>query len=208
MMFPESELMTQARRAVDEERFEDAQGILINVVVREPQNDEAWILLAEVLPSPERKMECLERARRISPRNPAVLRSIAELKASLAASAFDQEPALAEDKAVPETPAAPPAPRTELAVPLLEHGDVLARELIMTTEPGNTRALGLEIVHMLDQANSYDATAARRWARSAGHDALVKYERTLSILITNLPQSDPQLTELRNQRQRALAFLK
>ncbi len=200
--------MNQARRAAREERFEDAQGILINVVVREPQNDEAWILLAEVLPSPERKMECLERARRISPRNPAVLRSIAELKAALEASAFEQELSVPADTAQSETLIVPPPARTELAVPLLEHGDVVARELMLTTEPSETRALGLEIVHLLDQATDYDPTAARRWARSAGHDALVKYERTVSILITNLPQSDPQLTGLRSQRQRALAFLK
>src|SRR5512142_1787876 len=75
-----SEMMIeQARRALHEERIEDAQAILINVIVREPEQDEAWLLLAEALADPGKKRECLERARAINPRNVAITRALERL---------------------------------------------------------------------------------------------------------------------------------
>lgn len=194
--------MAQARRALREERLEDAQGILVNIVVQEPRNDEAWVLLAETIPDPERKMECLERARRIDPRNPATLRIIQALNEQIAQAAFGQvvkPPATGADMA-PNHP--------ELAGPLLEHADTIAHAVILTTEPAATRALGLDLVHHIESALRHDETRTRRWARSAGRDALVKYEKALTMLITNSPQHDPQLTPLREARQRALDLLK
>lgn len=199
---PESELMTQARRALREERLEDAQGILVNIVVQEPQNDDAWVMLAETISDPERKMECLERARRIDPRNPATLRIIQALNEQTAQAAFGQAPKLQETGPGP-TPNHP-----ELAGPLLEHAETIAHAVIMTTEPAATRSLGLDLVHQIESALRHDETRTRRWARSAGRDALVKYEKTLTTLITNSPQHDPQLTPLREARQRALDLLK
>jgi thioredoxin-like negative regulator of GroEL len=201
-MMPESEMMAQARRAVREQRFEDAQGILVNVVVREPENDEAWILLAEMMTEPRRKMECLERARRINPRNPAVQHAIQELQAQLAQAAFGQSLVAGGE------PNSSTAPHPELAAPLLEHAETLARELLMSTDPQAARRLGLELVSRIEQAMRHDEISARRWAHSAGRDALVKYERALTLLITNLLQTDPQLPLLRKQRQKALALFK
>jgi hypothetical protein len=64
------------------------------------------------------------------------------------------------------------------------------------------------LVARVEQAIRRDEPTARRWARSAGRDALVKYERALTLLIANLPQADPQLPLLRDQRQKALALFK
>lgn len=201
-MMPESEWMTQARRALREERLEDAQGILVNVVVREPTNDEAWLLLAEAMQDPERKMECLERARRIDSHNPATRRAIQALQNEIAQAAFRQE--VAETPApVSEIPVRP-----ELAVALIEYAETIAQAILMSTEPASTRALGLELVRQIEQALRHDELRTRRWARSAGRDALVKYEKALSVLITNLPQNDSQLPLLREQRQHALDLLK
>lgn len=202
----ESEMMAQARRAVREGRPDDAQGILVNVVVHEPDNDEAWILLAETLSDPERKIECLERARRVNPRNPAIQRAIAELQASAAAAAFGQTLEAAASNGSP--PGSASSTRPELAAPLLEQAELVARAIRMTTEPTATRQLGLDMVYILDQARRHDDTTTRRWARSAGRDALVKYERALTILITNLPLGDSQLAALREQRQRALELFR
>lgn len=201
-MIPESEWMAQARRALREERLDDAQGILVNVVVQEPSNDEAWLMLAELIRDPERKMECLENARRIDPRNPATQRAIQALQAEIAQVAFGQTPA-PTSPTVTEIPTLP-----DLAGPLLDYAETIAQAVIMSIEPSATRTLGLELVHQIEQALRHDETRARRWARSAGRDALVKYEKALTILITNLPQNDPQLATLREQRQHALNLFK
>ncbi len=195
-------MMAQARRALREERFDDAQGILVNIVVREPDNDEAWVLLADTMQDPQRKLECLERARRIDPRNPAIQRAIQEQKTQLARAAFGSLPASPSGNG--QTPDAHP----DLATPLLEHADIVARQVLMTTDPAATRTLGLELVHLLERAIRYDERTTRRWAQSAGRAALVKYERAIYTLITNLPQNDPQRQTLREQRQRALEPLR
>lgn len=208
-MFPESDLMAQARRALREERLDDAQGILVSIVVREPANDEAWLLLAESLTDPARKMECLERARRIDPRNPATLRAIRLVREEIAQQASGQAPPVPEPPAAVESPppaATPPPP--DLTGPLLERADAMAQAIILSIEPTATRVLGPELVNMVEQAHRQDERRARRWARTAGRDALVKYEKTLTLLITNLPQNDPQLVALREARQRALDLFK
>lgn len=200
-MIPESELMMQARRAVREERSDDAQGLLINVIIQEPRNDEAWLMLADLVQDAQRKMECLEHARRINPSNPAVRRAIASLQNEIAQAAFGQAPPQAA------TPSEIPA-RPELASPLLEYAESITQAVLLSVEPNATRALGAELVHYIAQAMRHDETRARRWARSAGRDALVKYEKALTTLITNLPQNDSQLASLREARQRALDLFK
>jgi hypothetical protein len=202
LMIPESEMMAQARRALREERWDDAQSILVNVVVTEPGNDEAWLLLAETIQDPERKMECLEKARRIDPRNPATQRAIQSLQNEIARAAFGQMPAPAE------SPPNEIPTRPELAGPLLEYAETIAQAVMMSIEPSAIRTLGLELVHQIELAVRHDAVRVRRWARSAGRDALVKYERALTTLIANLPQNDAQLALLREQRQRALDLMK
>lgn len=198
---PESEWMTQARRAVREERLDDAQGLLVNIIVQEPRNDEAWLMLADLVTDAQRKMECLEHARRINPSNPAVRRAITALQNEIAQAAFGQAPTQAA--APSEIPARP-----ELASPLLEYAESVAQAVQLSIEPNSTRALGAELVHYIEQAMRHDEIRARRWARSAGRDALVKYEKALTTLITNLPQNDSQLASLREARQRALDVFK
>lgn len=218
-MIPESELMAQARRARGEARLDDMQSILVNVVVQEPNNDEAWLMLAETIQDPEKKMECLERARRIDPRNPATLRAIQQLRDEIAQAAFGPGPgaqtakvAAIDEQPTGELPAAdvvveiPIQPG--LAGPLLDYAETLANSIMLSVEPVATRTLGHELVQLVEQAMRHDETRARRWAHSAGRDALVKYEKTLSVLLANLPQHDSQLPVLRQARQRTLNLLK
>jgi len=203
--------MAQARRAVREERLDDAQGILVNVVVNEPRNDEAWVLLAETLTDPQRKLECLEKAHGIDPRNAVTERALQAVRDQIAnaatpapAETLTPVPAASPDSAPVEQGAAHP----ELAAPLLEGAEPLAREVLLSTDPNDTRSLGLTLVEQLEAAAAYDDVATHRWSQSAGRDALVKYERAVTMLITNLPQTDPQLDTLRGQRRRALALLR
>ena len=199
MILPESDLLGQARRAMREERLDDAQGILVNLVVREPENDEAWVMLAETLQDPERKLECLEHARRINPRNPATKRAIEAAQHQFAQAAFGTP--LAKNNGQDGL-------HPELADPILEYGETVAHAVLMTTDPTATRSAGVELIYLLERARRHDATRTRRWAASAGRGALLKYEKALTLMITNLPQNDPQLTALREQRQRALDFFK
>lgn len=187
--------MAQARRALNERRADDAQGILINLIVSEPRNDEAWILLASTFDDQERRMECLQRGRKNNPYSESILGAIQELKTEFLNAAFGATSVSNE-------------PNPALVDTLLETCETIAQSIIMTSEPGTARMLGLELVHLLERARHHDAIRARRWATSAGRAALVKYERALSQFIANLPQNDPQLTALREQRQHALDMFK
>lgn len=211
--------MSQADRAAREGRLEDAQAILINIVVREPRNDEAWLLLANVLTDPERKLECLRRALEIAPHNSAIRRAIEELQASLAPGRSEAQPTstppqtsskMEQTAPIPQSPTASSndSDHAEVIKPLLEYGESIAQAVLLTTESSDTRQVGQELVRVLGQALRHEPVLTRRWARSAGRAALVKYEKALSSYISNLPQNDPHLNDLREQRHSALDLLK
>jgi hypothetical protein len=204
-------LIEQANRALREQRNEDAQAILISVIAGEPEDDEAWLLLAEAIADANKKRECLERARAINPRNPAILRALERLGASAPALAARTAQARAEARAssAQETkPGSASAVRKDSIAPLLEYGELIAQTVMMTTEAPDTRHVGSELVKVLAEAAARDAVTTRRWARSAGREALIKYEKALTSFIANLPKDDPQLPQLREQRQQALDYLK
>jgi hypothetical protein len=202
-------LMEQARCALRDGHKEDAQALLVSIIVDEPERDEAWLLLAEALADPGKKRQCLERARNINPGNRAILRALDQL-ASAAMPAQDARPAASEER-TRLAPAEPPreqnhAPGDEIE-PLLEWGERLGRTLMMTVEPGDTRQVGAELLRVLDRATWRDPVRARRWARSCGREPLWKFEKVLSGTISSLSRDDPDLAELRVLRQRALGFL-
>lgn len=58
-------LLEQARLAIQQGDRAKAIAILANLVKSEPQNSDAWLLLAEVLDNPEQASYCRERARLI-----------------------------------------------------------------------------------------------------------------------------------------------
>jgi hypothetical protein len=60
-MFP----LEQARIAIQQGDREKAKAILANLVKTEPQNSNAWLLLAEVLDNPQQASYCRERAQTI-----------------------------------------------------------------------------------------------------------------------------------------------
>jgi hypothetical protein len=199
-------LMEQAHRALREQRNEDAQAILINIIVSEPEDDEAWLLLADAIADANKKRECLERARMINPSNSAILRALERLAASPpAGTAVKGEPPASAETV---NPGSQTAKVTDSIGPLLEHGVLIAQTVLMTTEAPDTRHVGWELVKVLSEAAARDAITTRRWARSAGRGALIKYEKALTTLIANLPRDDPQLPRLREQRQLALNHLK
>ncbi len=230
--------MEQARRALREGRAEDAQAMLVNVIVRQPEDDEAWLLLAEALSDPNKKRECLERAQAVNPRNAAIQRALARTidtsiespsppvevvpvtsttAASTAATAMQVAEQNAPAMIVADSPQFIVAPEmTALSIqsnvtrmePLIEYGEMFAQAVMLTTEPTDTRNLGWELLKILDGAAGLDATLTRRWARSAGRAALVKYEKALTVSIASLPRDDSDLLQLREQRQRALNSLK
>ena len=204
-------LMEQAQRALSEKRNEDAQAILINIIVSAPENDEAWVLLADAVGDAAKKRECLERARSINPRNPALLRAMERLSAAPPAEGASTEGPPAEGlPASPATakPGSQSAGATTSIAPLLEQSELIAQTVLMTTEGPDTRQAGLDLVKVLSQAAARDAVTTRRWARSAGRGALIKYEKALTTFIANLPRDDPQLPLLREQRLLVLEHLK
>ncbi len=234
-MMPAEPLMDQARRAMREERIEDAQAILINVIALEPENEEAWVLRAEAITDASKKRQCLERAQTINPRNRAIARALESLDA-IAPPETPPAPApvpasAVEPPAPPPPPANPPTPapsrvaeiiatpihftplqRTETiggpVEPLLEAGEALAVRVVQCTDPLETRELGCDLLRLLDEAAASDLAETRRWARANGRDALLRFEQVLTAVIANLPRDNPQLAQLREQRHRALSYLR
>lgn len=196
--------MAQARAALERHETEEAQGILINLIVGEPRNEEAWILLADTFDDVERRMECMQRARQANPSSARIASKIQEIKTQVAGEMFGAPTAAAPAPTPTETPAANAA----LAQILLDAANVLAQATVMATDIVATREVGFELAHLVERASSYDAIVTRRWTNSAGRAALTKYEKALTQLLTNMPQNDPQIAGLREQRQRALDLFK
>lgn len=201
-------LLPQASAALERHATDEAQGILISIVVDEPQNEEAWLMLAQTFGELERRMECMQSARQANPNSAAIALAIQELKNQISISAFGQPPAETAAPLSPAADASTPAANPGLAKLLLDAANLLAHAIVMSTEPLETRAVGVELVHLLERAQSYDTVLTRRWASSAGRAALVKYEKALTQLLTNMPLHDPQIALLREQRQRALDLFK
>ncbi|MGB8646775.1 MAG: hypothetical protein WCF84_16160 [Anaerolineae bacterium] len=222
-------LMDQARRALREAHTEDAQAILINVIAREPEHEEAWILLAEAITDASKKRECLERARAINPRNRAILRALERLT-PLAPS---PEPAAPSPRVTPSTPptdppAAPPSAVREIIAtpiqisapllppeagagpiePLMEQAEAIMEALLLTKDLPGTREKGRDLLRVLDDAAMRDMSTTRQWARTVAREALLQFEKALTAAIAGLPQDDPQLAQLREQRHRALSYLR
>ncbi len=201
MIKSDRELLSQARVALEQNQGEVAQGILVNLVVEQPRNEEAWVLLAQTFSDLDRKMECIQRARQANPFSSLIAEAVEQIKSEILQSAFSET----------KTPVPVSASETSnpaLARALLEAADALAKATVMTTEPMETRDFGAELVLLLERAHLYEPILTRRWTNSAGRTALVKYERALTLFIVNLPQNDPQVTSLRELRQRALDLFK
>ena len=61
--------LQQAQIAIESENIEHARRLLSQLLQANPDNDEAWVLLARVTKTPEWQRACLERALAINPQN-------------------------------------------------------------------------------------------------------------------------------------------
>ena len=78
-----------------------ARSLLIQVVQRDPNNEMAWIWLAQAMDDPARKVDCLQQALRINPGNDAVRNGLQKLLQSTSLQAPPPEP---EPEPEPEEP--------------------------------------------------------------------------------------------------------
>jgi len=81
------DLLTQAIQALDAEQKDRAQVLLAQLLKQEPNNERAWLLMAEALTDVERQKFCIERALKINPQNDIARQMLAELSGSLPAEA-------------------------------------------------------------------------------------------------------------------------
>jgi hypothetical protein len=165
-------------------------------------------MLAQTFDDLERRMECIQRARQANPNSATIALAIQELKNQISTSAFGQPPAETTAPLSPAADTSTPATNPALAQLLLDAAKLLAHATVMSSAALETRAVGMELVYLLERAQTHDVVLTRRWTSSAGHAALVKYEKALTQLLTNMPLHDPQIALLREQRQRALDLFK
>ncbi|MCG3210675.1 MAG: Hercynine oxygenase [Anaerolineae bacterium] len=69
MEFTLPDILQQVRRAIESENVEHARRLLGQLLQANPDNDGAWVLLAQVIKTPEWQRACLERALVINPEN-------------------------------------------------------------------------------------------------------------------------------------------
>jgi hypothetical protein len=119
-----TELLREAIVAAEASDNRRALSLLGALVKRDPQNDEAWLWLARIMPEPDRRRYCLERVLSINPAHVEARRMLDTLTpvsapvapvAPVAASPVAEAPALtAAPVATPQPPAEEDAiPRTE-----------------------------------------------------------------------------------------------
>lgn len=124
-----------------------AQSILIPVLKAEPNNAEAWYLLAFTLPDQERRLECFQEVLRIDPENQAAKKQIARLTTPqpVAGVAHVQPAAYS----TPSQPARPVTDSTPIYAAAPRQSAAFAQpvEQVSDPKPGKTRrALPLELI--------------------------------------------------------------
>ncbi|MGC9393742.1 MAG: tetratricopeptide repeat protein [Anaerolineae bacterium] len=63
--------------------YDDARGLLLQIIRQEPNNALAWLWLAQTLDDPKRQADCLSQALRIEPDNPDALAAVEALRAGM-----------------------------------------------------------------------------------------------------------------------------
>ncbi len=108
MEFTLPDTLQQARLAIESENVEHARRLLSQLLQANPDNDDAWVLLARVIKTPEWQRACLERALVINPENK-------DAKQALLIWILDRE----DDSPPPVAPLASPvsAPSVPVTVP-------------------------------------------------------------------------------------------
>ena len=86
--------------------YDDARGLLLQIIRQEPHNALAWLWLAQTLDDPKRQADCLQQALRVEPDNPDALAGVEALRAGMplpepgVGGAAEPEPEFAEPDAL------------------------------------------------------------------------------------------------------------
>ncbi len=122
---PHSAALDQAIAALEAGRTVESQRLLAQVVSQEPNNEEAWLWLAEALDEPERKRFCIRQALALNPASEVGLRLLAELDRPTPAGPawVEAAPSTWSEAALPTASAALPTasaalPTASAAVPV------------------------------------------------------------------------------------------
>ena len=63
--------------------YDDARGLLLQIIRRDPNNALAWLWLAQTLDDPKRQSDCLQQALRVEPNNPDALAGVEALRSGM-----------------------------------------------------------------------------------------------------------------------------
>jgi len=63
--------------------YDDARGLLLQIIRQDPNNTLAWLWLAQTLDDPKRQADCLSQALRVEPDNPDALAGVEALRAGM-----------------------------------------------------------------------------------------------------------------------------
>lgn len=84
-----SDLLESARLAIHQGKKDQARALLGRYLVEDPNCEQAWFLLAQVVEKPEQTVDCLKRVIRLNPNNQAAARALAVLKSGRTPSRQD-----------------------------------------------------------------------------------------------------------------------
>src|SRR5512139_1218747 len=69
MSQPEMDVLTQAQEYLRSKQLPRAQRLLVEYIKKNPNSEQAWLLLSTAVDDPRKQIECLQRVLRINPAN-------------------------------------------------------------------------------------------------------------------------------------------
>ncbi|MBN2149111.1 MAG: ABC transporter permease subunit, partial [Anaerolineales bacterium] len=140
-------LFEEARAAIQRGERIHARKLLRSLLMTDPRNEQAWLLMARVVDSQEQVVDCLERALKINPQNLATARALEALR--------HPHPVHVQ------APAAP-LPPVETVQTLADNQKLVEQQAVMRRAEQPTRtAMSADIAHLPDRSTTAPQAAAR-----------------------------------------------
>ena len=149
--------LQQARIAIESENIDHARRLLSQLLQTNPDNDEAWVLLAQVIKTPEWQRACLERALAINPQNqPAKQALLAWILAREDSSPLPTATSVPSTPA-PSHPAAVPNPMAGLS---LDDFILKLHQDMNTLKEREAKYANAAPLYLLNQIGDYETAIA------------------------------------------------
>jgi hypothetical protein len=111
---PPTDALTAATQMVKNGRLDLARDTLMQYLIKNPNSEQAWLLMSYVLPDPAKQKDCLERVLKINPNNTVAQSKLAHLLGRRTEELFKRKPEPPPPAASKPEPEPIPVPEPEI----------------------------------------------------------------------------------------------